>query len=208
MSTLSLDYHVNNKCNKINTSLYCIRQAKHNLSLAALKALYFALVHSHLMYCPIVVSCTSKTNINRIIRVQKKAIRIITHSNYNEHTAPIFYRLGILPYDKIIEQAKLTFMHSIEYNYAPKAFMNTWFKNNDRNTGHALRNDNEFVLPHPRIELFKKIPLYSLPAAWNAAGNIKYQHKKTTFKIELKYNLLEEIHQERGNVNDNNEHNV
>ncbi len=95
--------------------MYCIRQAKHNLSLAALKALYFALVHSHLMYCPIVVSCTSKTNINRIIRVQKKAIRIITHSNYNEHTAPILYRLGILPYDKIIEQAKLTFTNENIY---------------------------------------------------------------------------------------------
>ncbi len=58
------------------------------------------------------------------------------------------------------------------------------------------------------LNYLKKIPLYSLPAAWNAAGNIKYQHNKTTFKIELKYNLLEEIYQESGNVNDNNEHNV
>jgi hypothetical protein len=116
---LSLDYHVDNICNKINTSLYCIKQAKNTLSLHALKRLYYALIHSHLTYYP---SCTSKNNINRITKVQKKAIRVITHSRYNDHTAPLLINLGILPYDKITEQSKLMFMHSIEYNYAPRAF--------------------------------------------------------------------------------------
>ncbi len=88
---------------------------------------------------------TSKTSINRIVKAQKKAIRIITQSHYNEHIAPLFVSLEILPYDKILEQSKLTFMHSIEYNYAPRAFANTWFKNADHNIGHALRNDNDYA---------------------------------------------------------------
>jgi hypothetical protein len=117
-----------------------------------MKSLYFALVHSHLTYCAIILSCTNKTNINRVIKVQKKAIRIITNSNYNEHTGPLFKNLGILRLDKLIEQAKLTFMHSITYNYAPLTFANTWIKNNDRNTGHNLRNDEDYLLPHPRVE--------------------------------------------------------
>ncbi len=57
---LSLDYHVNYVCSKLNRSVYCIKQAKHNLSLEAMKSLYFALVHSHLTYCPIILSCTTK----------------------------------------------------------------------------------------------------------------------------------------------------
>ncbi len=69
---LTLDFHVNYLCNKINRALYCIKQAKNNLSLNALKALYFALVHSHLTYCAVILSCTSKTNINRIVKTQKK----------------------------------------------------------------------------------------------------------------------------------------
>jgi hypothetical protein len=43
--------------------------------------LYFALVHSHLSYCPIITSCASNANIQKIIRVQKKAIRIISNRN-------------------------------------------------------------------------------------------------------------------------------
>jgi hypothetical protein len=76
--------------------------------------------------------------------VQKKAIRIITNSTYNEHTAPLFNNLGILRFDKLIDQAKLIFMHVITYNYAPQAFDNTWIRNNERGTGHTLRNDDDY----------------------------------------------------------------
>jgi hypothetical protein len=84
-------------------------------------------------------------------------------------------------------------MHSIEYNYAPKAFSNTWTKNSDRDMGQVLRNDNDYMLPHPRLEAFKKIPLYSLPLAWNNAGDIRFQNNRMTFKIALKDKLLNEI---------------
>jgi hypothetical protein len=82
---LSLNNHVNYLCNNLSRSIYCINQAKNFLTLPALKSLYFALVHSHLMNCPIILSCTSNTNINRIFKLQKKAIRIITKSNFNAH---------------------------------------------------------------------------------------------------------------------------
>jgi hypothetical protein len=49
------------------------------------------------------------------------------------------------------------------------------------------------MLPHPRIEEFKKIPLYSLPLAWNSAGDIRFQNNRMTFKISLKDKLLDEI---------------
>jgi hypothetical protein len=84
-------------------------------------------------------------------------------------------------------------MHSIEYNYAPKTFINTWTKNNARNIDRTLRNDEDYSLPHPRVEFFKKIPIYSLPAAWNAAGDLRFYQNKTTFKIALKDKLLSEI---------------
>jgi hypothetical protein len=90
-------------------------------------------------------------------------------------------------------------MHSIEYNYALTAFTNTWHKSSDRNTGHALRNNNDNALPLPRIGL-KKLPLYSLPAAWNAAGNVRLQQNKTTFIIALKDKLLSEIEPDPNNL--------
>jgi hypothetical protein len=197
---LSLNDHVNYLCNKLSRSIYCINQAKNFLTLPALKSLYFALVHSHLMYCPIILSCTSNTNINRIFKLQKKAIRIITKSNFNAHTQELFRAHHILPYELMLNQAKLHFMHSYVYGYAPKSFNNTWIKNNQREIQHNLRNNDDFMLPMARIELYKKIPMYSLPLAWNAVGDIRFQQNKTTFRWGLKEKLLNEL---TANINQN-----
>ncbi len=59
--------------------------------------------------------------------------------------------------------------------------------------GHELRNDNDYFLPQPRIEMFKQIPIYSLPAAWNAAGNLRFYQNRSTFKIALKDQQLAEL---------------
>ena len=81
-------------------------------------------------------------------------------------------------------------MHSIEYNYAPASFSNTWQKNSVRNNEYNLRNNDDFVLKPVRIELFKKIPIYSLAQEWNSLGDLKFQHNKISFQIALKYYLL------------------
>jgi hypothetical protein len=49
------------------------------------------------------------------------------------------------------------------------------------------------MLPNPRIEFFKKIPLYSLPSACNDAGDIRFQQNRLTFKIALKKKLLDDV---------------
>jgi hypothetical protein len=190
---LSFDYHVNHLTRKLSKSMFCIRMAKNNLNPSGLRSLYFALVHSHLSYCPIILNCLSKTNLNRLEKVQKKAIRIITNSKYNAHTAPLFIEKGILPIDKIIKMAKLSFMHSIYYDYAPRSFEQVWTRNIDRQNDHHLRNENDFSLPNPRLEQFKRFPIYSLPFEWNNAGVLTFYDNKTTFKIALKNQLFEEI---------------
>jgi len=117
---LTFDNHVNHLCKKLSRSLHCIRLAKNNLNPSGLRSLYFALIHSHLSYCPIILNCLS--NMNRLEKVKKKAIRVITKSPYNAHTPPLFFINKILPLDKIIKQSKLLFMHSIFNEYAPISF--------------------------------------------------------------------------------------
>ncbi len=102
-------------------SVQSIKQTTNNLSLHALISLYFGQVYAHLTYCPIILSCTNKSNINCILKVQKKAICIITYSHHNGHTAPLFKNLGILLFDKITKQIILTFMHSIVFNYCSRS---------------------------------------------------------------------------------------
>jgi hypothetical protein len=190
---LSFDKHTDHITNKLTRSMYCIKKAENILSIKGMKSLYSALVHSHLTYCPIIMNCISAANKQRIIKVQKKAVRIMTNSKYNEHTAPIFQKYNILPFEKIIKQAKLLFMHSIEYKYAPSAFDNIWIKNNQRAAHQVLRDDDKYYLPQARTDAFKKIPLYSIPEEWNKHNDMRYQNNKITFKWALRAQLLEEI---------------
>ena len=190
---LNFNYHTNFLCNKLTRSLFCIRRAKNLLTPQALKTLYHAFIQSHLNYCPIILSGNSAQNFNQIKLIQKKAIRTITNSNYTAHTAPLFASLQILPYELLVRQSKLLFMHSIEYNYAPASFKNVWTKNSANQRERPLRNAADFALPQPRTELFKKSPLYSLPCEWNSMDENKYIQNRTSFKTAVKFKLLNEL---------------
>jgi hypothetical protein len=188
---LSFDKHVSHICAKLTRSLYCIRRVSNVLSLKALKSLYYALIHPHLLYCSTILSCTSQANITRIAKLQKKAIRIITKSNATEHTLPLFINLNILPYDKILLYNSLCLMHSIQYNYAPKSFVNMFAQNNARNINYELRNVNELVIPFVRIEWFKRFPLYKLPLMWNNLDpDLSLITNKVSFNFVLRNHMF------------------
>jgi hypothetical protein len=159
----------------------------------ALKTLYFSLFHCHLAYCPIILSISSQSNINKVSLLQRKAIRTITNSNYNDHANPLFHQLNILPFDKVILFSKLMFMHAIKYNYCLESFSNIWQTNAQCNPAFALRNADDFALPIVQREIFRKSPLYSLPTAWNSLGDVKLQPNRCTFKIALQYELIESL---------------
>jgi hypothetical protein len=177
---------------KLSRASFFINRVKNSLSAKALKMLYTSFFHSHLLYCPLIYSCTSKTNLNKIFILQKKAIRNIAGAKYRDHTKELFKNLNILPLDKIITLAKSLFMHSVFYNYAPSSFENNWSKISDRNLSQDFRNQNDFVLPFPRIELVKRLPIYALPHNWNSLNDVRYQPNRYTFKMSLSSDLINE----------------
>ena len=189
---LSFNKHADYICAKLSRAIFCIKRSAKNLSLKSLKSLYYALVHPHLLYCINILGCTTTKNISRISKLQKKAIRIITKSKNNAHTIPLFQETKILPFEKLMLQRKLLFMHSIHNDYAPKSFADSFVKNNNRDIVYELRNGDAYQVPAARIELFKKFPIYSFPLAWNEVGNgiLGYYKNKVTFGLALKEHLF------------------
>jgi hypothetical protein len=117
----------------------------------------------------------------------------VCNLGYNEHTTASFYDLRILPFDKLITYHKLLFMHAIRYEYAPRSFANTWKINTVRNLDYNLRNAQDFIIPAPHYEGFKRYPIYSFPFEWNRLDHLKYQNNRTTFRIELKNQFLSDL---------------
>jgi hypothetical protein len=187
---LSFDKNTDVLCAKLTRANYCLHRSANTVPLKALKDLYFALFHSHLLYCINIYSCTSLKNLNRIKTLQKKAIRIISKAKCNAHTDPLFFKSEILPFNLLIKFQRLRFMHSIFYNYCPKSFRGTFTRNEERNHDYNLRETNDFNPPIARIEHFKKFPLYAFTNEWNCAGDVTYHHNPVTFKIALNQELL------------------
>ena len=188
---LNFNQHIEYTCSKLSKALFFLRRAKNFISAKALTSLYFALFHSHLLYCTNILSCANLTNLNRITILQKKAIRLIANANFLDHTEPLFKSLNILPFHKLLIEAKLNFMHKIYYGNAHHSFINVWKKNSERQLSSQLRNNDDFFIPHVNIELFRRIPLYSFAKSWNELGDIKFQRNPFTFKQELKSKLRE-----------------
>jgi hypothetical protein len=111
---------------------------------------------------------------SKLIIKQKQAIRIICKANFRNHTGPLFAKLKILTIEQMIQLYRTKFMHSFHFKRLPLSFAETWQTNGQRHPDRALRNDDDYYIPAHRIELVKKMPLYTFPAAWNEAGGNKF----------------------------------
>jgi len=189
---LSFDAHVSYLSAKISKSLYFLSKAKNFLPKKALLNLYFALIHPHLLYCSNIIGCANASNLKKISILQKSAIRLINNKNHNFPTTQLFLNHGILPFKQILEYQKSSFMHSVFYGSSPKTF-NEIFQKNPIRHDHDLRNHNNFAVPRPRLDWFKRMPPFSFTSHWNSLEEAKLYQNKVTFQIMLKGRLLQNL---------------
>ena len=173
--------------------------AKKILPNAALKTLYYSLIHCHLNYAIEIWSCSPLNNLKHLITKQKYAIRSICNLKYNSHTEPYFKKLEILPLLSLADHSKLILMQQSIQKLSPSALHEIWIKNRERRRQlepdanlHELRNDDDFFVPTPRTNQISKFPEFSIPILWNQLNpNIQILRKKTEFKLALKKHFLD-----------------
>jgi hypothetical protein len=95
---LTFNKHAQILCATLTRTIYCMRRVTHFISPKSLKALYFALFHSYILYCQLILNCMSQSNLATISRLQHKAICVLTNSAYNAETCLLFYSNKILPF--------------------------------------------------------------------------------------------------------------
>jgi len=174
---------------KLSKSLYFLSKVKNILPSSALRNLYFSLIHSNLIYGLNIFSCTTSKNLEKIAKIQKRAVRIISHAKFNSSTKPLFLRHSILPLKSLITFQRSSLMHSIFYKYAPSTLIEA-FPLQPPNPFHDLRNTNCFTIPRPNTEFFKKMPPFAFTTEWNSLEEAKLNNNRVTFQKALKYNLL------------------
>ena len=96
---LSWKAHINNLSLKVSRNCGVLNKLKHFLPKDVLILLYNSLIMSHITYGISTWGYADTTE--RIHKIQKRAIRIITCSKFNAHTNPIFKSLKLLKLDDL-----------------------------------------------------------------------------------------------------------
>ncbi len=152
---LQWDSQIKHVCSKMSKNLYLLRTLKNVLPSWSLKSLYFAYIHSHMVYG---ICCwgpmASKMSIKRIKTLQNKALRIITKANYNASTKPLAKKLDILLFDELVDLE----LSKISYRYTNRSLpkpVRELFQDNSFTHRYNTRARN-----HPRIEKHKSASFY------------------------------------------------
>ena len=101
-----------------------------------LKNIYYSLLYSHLVYAIQVWGSACSSEINKILVLQKRALRIITHNNTFplvpgplHPTDPLFYKLEILKVQDVFRYQVSIFIFNCLQLSTPTIFHN-WFRLN------------------------------------------------------------------------------
>ena len=95
---------------------------RHFVNVASLVQVYYSIIYSFLTYGIIVWGNTYSSNLQPLIILQKKTIRIITFSDFRAHTSPIFKQLSLLKLCDVVELQTALFMYQYNKGILPDLF--------------------------------------------------------------------------------------
>ena len=125
--------HIENVACRVAKYCGVLSKRKNFLPLHILRTLYYSIIHPHLNNGLLVWGFQC----NRIVKLQKRAIRTITRSKYTAHTSPLLKHMEILCVNDMLHQKALTF----HYKYVNKK-LPYYFDSFNITTQGSLHNYN------------------------------------------------------------------
>ena len=94
------------------------------LSTQSLRTLYNSMILPYLYHCNLAWGGTYEANLQRIVILQKHALRKVNNSSYDANTSPIFKELKLLKFHDIHSCQLGFFMFSLNNSTLPSKFNN------------------------------------------------------------------------------------
>ena len=178
---LNFSEHVSYIAAKISKTIGLLYRIRDCVPEYILVNLYYSLAYPYFLYCLVIYGGTCDSHLQPLITLQKRLIRLITHEEYLAHTAPLFYRTGIL---------KLPDLYRLVVGiYMFKHGNDTRFDRFHHN--YATRNRHNIIPNYQRLQVCEKCITNSGPKIWNTIpSSIKNHENLLQFKKEYKKFLI------------------
>ena len=110
-SQLTFKAHIKNLSTKLSQIAGVINRARRYLEQEHLLLLYNSLMLPHLNYCCLLWGINYKTNLQSIIKIQKRSARTILGLNYRDSVTHRFKEIGMLSIYSIVTYKSVIFAH-------------------------------------------------------------------------------------------------
>ena len=167
---LSWNFHIQQLSQKLSRANGILSKLRHNAPIRTCLQVYYAIFYSHLIYGCNIWGLTTEENLNKIEVLQKKCLRIMTFSDFNSHTNPLFIDLKLLKVRDIIKSQQLKLVYEFYKNLLPTDLQSLFVFDSDVHDYQTNRFSKHF-LHIPRIHTVtygNKSVKYHCPILWNA----------------------------------------
>ena len=182
--------HIDNISKNISKGIGVINHIKHFVPNEVLYSLYCTLVLPYINYGVLAWGNTSKSHLEKVFKLQKKALRIISNSPYLCHSAPIFKNYNVLNVYDTYNLELSTFMYKHFYDQLPKAF-NNYFIRQPTDHRYHTRNTNDYKICLTKTKFVSKTMRFAGPRNWNTINkDTKMAKSVKHFRSQMKANLI------------------
>ena len=182
--------HITCISRKIHKGLGILKALQIKLPSTTLFMLYNTLIYPYLQYCNIVWASQHNTHVESLVKLQKKAIRIVCKKRWDAHTLPIFRHLGTLKLNDINKLQTGCFVYKAINNLLSQTFSGYFVLNRNIHE-HYTRQLHKVHTAKVRTTIRKfSIRNYG-PTIWHSIPDfLKEKPSINTFKHTYKLYLL------------------
>ena len=132
-----------------------LSKARHYIPEKELISLYYAIFSSHLTYGCQIWSQNNNPQLNKIITLQKRAMRTVKFTDFNAHTDPLFKDLKVLKIQDYVILQNCLFVHDHLSKKLPDCFANYFETLSDVHGKSTKASDlGCLFIPHFRTSKF------------------------------------------------------
>ena len=152
--------------------------------------MYRGIVEPHFRYCCSVWGCCGVTRLQTLQKLQNRAARIVTRSNFDSSAGPLIHNLKWPTISEIIKSETATTMYKSLNGLAPEYLSRIFVKNSTRNIRQLRNTETDLLLPMRKTSNGQKGISFRGSKLWNQLDyDIKQAPSLPTFKRRLKGNL-------------------
>lgn len=187
---LSFSEHIAFVCRSAHYNIRDVRRIRHLIPSSALIPLANALVSSRLDYCNSLYTGISKSDLNRLQRIQNSLARAITGTAKYEHITPILKSLHWLPVKQRIEFKISLIVHKTLHTNQPM-YLRSLLTAQDNQHSTRSSDATTLYIPYSRTTTGKRAFSVAGPRLWNSLPvQVRQTDCLTTFRSRLKTHLF------------------